>query len=114
IERISANGDSHIDIELNQAVIGLDNSPPCPAPPCSFVVPTDSPPTLVGGRTINDVLINMDFSNGGKFGALVVRKWDGTQWVVAETLTSEGCTSDDLFCAVNNGSAISGTLNSGL
>src|SRR5207249_1527050 len=25
IERISANGDSHIDIELNQAVIGLDN-----------------------------------------------------------------------------------------
>src|SRR5262249_27847507 len=63
LEREVAAGDSHIDIEFFQGGIGLSQDPACPKS-CTFT----------GANTDNDILVNMDFSNGGAFGTLSVRK----------------------------------------
>src|SRR5215510_10833669 len=65
VEREVATGDSHIDIEFFQNGIGLDHTPPCPGGgQCGFT----------GSNKDGDLLVNMDFSNGGAFGTLSIRK----------------------------------------
>jgi len=69
-ETRSINGDSHVDFEFNQAgVVQLG----------------DTSGTLLGlgpdgGRTVDDFLISVDFTNGGVFPVASVRVWTGAQF----------------------------------
>ncbi|MGD8999183.1 MAG: hypothetical protein PVF75_02115 [Granulosicoccaceae bacterium] len=130
-ERISNDGDSHIDIEFNQSAIGLT------ADGGSTVwYPTDNTPqptcgggkgcVFVGERTHNDILVSMDFEKGGDFGILTIHRWDdkGTpdesddEWVIAIENGGEGCNAAyapggglppvpaDAVCAYNNNGEI--------
>src|SRR5262245_54621543 len=94
VEREVASGDSHIDIEFFQNGIALDHNPPCPIGQCGFT----------GSNKNGDLLVNMDFSNGGSFGTLSIRKrQSGTKdnYVLVDTLTGEGC--HDVNGAVGEG-----------
>src|SRR3990172_10572299 len=71
LERIAADGDSHVDLEFNKNEISLDKTPPCgddlsggpgDTKPCEFV----------GEKSVGDVLVAMDFENGGALGKLRV------------------------------------------
>lgn len=107
-ERIVANGDSHIDIELFQDNVHLDHAVPCPgATLCHFV----------GNRTDRDVLIAVDFSNGGDLGTVSVRIFnaDTGTYDEVENLSAEGCNglaagnlTPDSICAFDNGGSIDG------
>ena len=99
LERLTPNGDSHIDVEFNRQLISLDEAPPCANEPCGFV----------GAKTVGDVLVAMDFTKGGDFGTLRVFQWDGTEYeiVLNGTISGEGCNAAngiaaDLICGFNN------------
>jgi len=103
IERIDPSGDSHVDIEFNQLGVGLDQTPPCSDGPCSFV----------GAKSVNDIVVSMDFVIGGGIGEVTVHKWNGTEYVDVVTLNGEGCNPAngfpaDLVCAFNNAETING------
>ena len=102
-ERLDPSGDSHVDIEFFQDEVTLDEQPPCNDPgadatPCSFL----------GTRTAGDIVVSMDFLNGGGFGTLSIREWSGTAYVAVATLTGEGCNGADTICGFNNGGLIDG------
>lgn len=96
VERLAPKGDSHIDFELNQFPIEPGEDPPCDDSPCAFS----------GEKTVGDLLLVMDFKKGGDFGFVEIRRWDGADYVVAETIGGEGCNAADTVCAFNNGSTI--------
>lgn len=111
-ERISDDGDSHIDIEFNQTKIGLSTDGGTTA-----WYPSDgtAPPVcgqgdncvFVGDRQDGDILVSMDFSRGGDFGTLVIHRWDGSQWQTAIETAGEGCNPANgvpagSVCAYNN------------
>ncbi len=102
-ERIAENGDSHIDIEFFQDLVSLDEEPPCNDPG-----PDPTPCDFVGTRTVGDIIISMDFLNGGAFGTMSIREWDGTEYVLVATLVGEGCILGDAVCGYNNGLEIDG------
>ncbi|PYR97000.1 MAG: hypothetical protein DMG12_25080, partial [Acidobacteria bacterium] len=91
LERVVANGDAHLSIELNQSAI-------VPKPDHTFS----------GARTVGDLMVSMDFSNGGGFGTLAVYKWNGAGFDVLQTLGAEGCNAADTVCAFNNGVPLTG------
>ena len=121
MERISANGDSHVDIEFNQDAITLDQAPPpgeaiptCgsdgngadPGPPCEFVG---------GDKRADDFIVSIDFTNGGTLGTLEVRKWVGSatsgSYVPVGNVPTQGCNTNsglapDAFCGFSNGAPI--------
>jgi Prealbumin-like fold domain len=111
-ERIDSSGDSHVDIEFFQDEVGLDEGVPCNDPgndttPCEFT----------GSRTINDLIVSMDYETGGTVGSVTVRRWDGTEYVQVAALIGEGCNGaivgppahpEDVLCGFNNGASISG------
>jgi hypothetical protein len=100
VEREDPSGDSHIDFEFYQNEVALDQNPPC-AKQCGFTEDNKD----------GDILVNMDFSRGGGFGTLSVRKrHEGAtnNYDLLETLTGEGCTNDDAVCGFNNGGPIDG------
>jgi hypothetical protein len=102
VEREDPSGDSHVDIEFFQAAVRLDRTPPCPKQ-CFFL----------GTNTNNDLLVNMDFTNGGNIGSVVVRRRQAgvrDNYVVADSVGGEGCSADLNECAFNNGASI---LNGG-
>ncbi len=107
LERLAPEGDSHVDFEFNQAAIGLDKTPPCGSDGTGGASDSD-PCEFTGEKTVNDILVVMDFLNGGALGFVEVRRWDGTQYVLLETLGGEGCTGDNFICAFNNGGNIDG------
>lgn len=115
VERLSNDGSSHVDIELNKNYVGLDEDPPCDKDVC----------WMVGDRAEGDLLVSLDFTNGGDFGSLEIRRWNddeeangGQTWgdPVVE-LDSEGC-NDEIIngitipagaaCAFNNNDFING------
>jgi Prealbumin-like fold domain len=113
LERIKVQGDSHVDIELNQNKIGLDSPVPCPTNTCGFT----------GEKADGDILISMNFVQGGRLGDVEVRKWNTStsppEFDLVIELTpdasgsAEGCNTDggfppDSVCAFNNGSSING------
>ncbi|MGH9798107.1 MAG: DUF7507 domain-containing protein, partial [Candidatus Polarisedimenticolia bacterium] len=107
LERLAEEGDSHVDFEFNQSDIGLDKEIPCgddgsgggaDGPPCEFT----------GEKLVNDLLVVMDFENGGRLGFVEVRRWNGSDYVLIETLGGEGCTADDAICAFNNNVGVDG------
>ena len=94
LEREVASGDSHIDIEFFQAGIGLSQDPACPKS-CTFT----------GSNTDGDILVNMDFTNGGAFGSLSVRKrHEGVtnNYDLVDTLNGAGCNPAKDICGFNN------------
>ena len=95
-ERLSPSGASHIDYELFQDDVGLDHTPPCPAlTVCTFV----------GTRMVNDIVVSVDFENGGTFGAVDLRRWNGTDYVPVSA-GAAGCNPADTICAFSNTSPI--------
>jgi uncharacterized repeat protein (TIGR01451 family) len=107
LERRVASGDSHIDFEFNQSLIGLDRLPPCEndqtggaddGPPCEFT----------GEKHIDDILVVMDFEKGGDLGLLEIRRWDGIEYVLQEATGGESCNAADTVCAFNNGGPVDG------
>ena len=64
---------------------------------------TASCSTFVGARKVNDVIVSMDYLQGGSLGSVTVRKWDGSDYVLQGTAGGEGCFTSDEICAFNNG-----------
>ena len=60
-ERVVNNGDSHIDFEFLQANVGIPD--PCAAG------------TFSGHRTQGDLILSVDFTNGGTLGGIDFRVW---------------------------------------
>ncbi len=103
-ERITANGDSHIDLEFFKDNVRLDRTPPCDIAACDWL----------GVRTPGDLIVSMDFTNGGAFGTMTVREWSGSAYVLVASITGEGCNAAsgtlpaDVICGFNNGGSING------
>lgn len=109
VEREDPSGASHIDIEFFQQAVGLSEPPACDAPPCTFT----------GDNTDNDLLVNLDFTQGGSFAGLSIRKrQEGGKdnYVLLSTLDGEGCNAGtgtdpydpDSICAFANHGTIDG------
>jgi hypothetical protein len=93
LERVDPGGDTHVDIELNQASVAPLT---CGGSPCGFS----------GQRTLNDVLLVMDYTKGGDLGVVEVRVWNGSTWdPIGNPVNNEGCSTDDIICGFNNGSS---------
>jgi len=107
LERLAASGDGHVDFEFNQGIIGLDNEPPC-RNDASGGSDDSGPCEFTGEKVINDILVVMDFEVGGTLGLLEVRQWDGTNYVVVDSLSGSDCNPEDTVCAFNNGTPIGG------
>ncbi|MBD3869284.1 MAG: DUF11 domain-containing protein [Acidobacteria bacterium] len=106
VERLNASGDSHIDFEFNQVPVTLDREAPCDDDQSAG--PDDGAPCEFDGeRTEGDLLVNMNFKKGGDFGSAEIRRWDGTAWLLSESVQGEGCNDGDTVCAFNNGTTIS-------
>ncbi|MHA1939940.1 MAG: hypothetical protein ACW97O_17175, partial [Candidatus Thorarchaeota archaeon] len=91
LERIDPGGDSHLDIEIFQAPIQLENG------------------QFIGERTVNDLLLVVDYIKGGDFANFEIYIWNGDQWVlVGDPIPGEGCNADDTACAFNNGKPVDG------
>jgi hypothetical protein len=109
-EREDPSGQSHVDIEYLQDQVGLANadsngfcSPPAGASNCNFT----------GVRTLGDIILSMDFLNGGAFGSAVIHKWDGSAYQQVALLGGQGCvkadgTAGDDLCAFDNAGPING------
>ena len=108
-ERIAPEGDSHVDLEFFQDPVALYEDPPCNDPgndpvPCDFT----------GVRTIGDLIVSMDFVQGGGIGEVSIRAWDGTEYVQIGESTGQGCNEPDgtdpgdTICAFNNNVTIDG------
>lgn len=110
LERLAPEGDSHIDFQFSQQPIGLDKSPPCGDDHTDDTPEEDdtAPCEFTGEKTVNDLLVVMDFEKGGKLGFVEVRRWNGLEYILIETLGGEGCSAADTVCAFNNGSTIFG------
>ena len=109
LERLSNDGASHVDFQFYRDEIRLDKAPPCgddltggpdDKQPCEFT----------GERQEGDFVVTMDFTEGGEFGSVEIRVWDGDSYEVvpAGSLAGEGCNGDDTVCAVNNGDLVDG------
>ena len=97
IERETPNGDSHVDLEFFQDPVSLD----------------DASNSFTGVRTVNDVIVSMDFLQGGGLGSVTVRSWNGSEYVQVGVAGGEGCFgksggSGDVICAFNNSDDIDG------
>ena len=124
IERLTPNGDSHVDIEYNQAAIGLDKDLECDNDGVANdgsgdPDPSDSKPCeFVNEKTAGDFIVSMDFTNGGDLGSLTIHKWDGFDYVqVIDPIIGEGCNpefsngdtvAEDAVCGFSNDSSIDG------
>jgi hypothetical protein len=101
VEREDPSGSSHIDLEFFQNQIGLSEEPPCDAGQCTFT----------GTNKDGDLLVNMDFSQGGSFAGLSIRKrHEGVtnNYDLIENLNTQGCDANDTACAFANGGSING------
>ncbi len=129
LERLSPNGDSHIDIEFNQNEVTLDKLRQDPdadavcgndqtegagdGAPCEFFTDTED-----GDKQENDFIVSLDYTKGGGLGSLEMRRVnaDGVFEPVF-TLSTEGCNTAqinvpngiaaiDSICGFTNGSPI--------
>lgn len=81
-ERAANNGDSHVDVEFLQAPMGQERTGTdargCPSG------------HFTGSRTVGDMLVVLDFQNGGTNGLAGIRLWDGSAYVVPAVPVSAG------------------------
>ncbi|HUV26092.1 MAG TPA: hypothetical protein VMW34_01885, partial [Anaerolineales bacterium] len=99
LERLDPGGSSHVDIEINQQPISLN-----------------ADGTFNGEKEQGDILVAMDFENGGALGFVEVYEWmtPANTWqqiVAVNGGSGEGCNPAngypaDTVCAFNNGSPI--------
>jgi hypothetical protein len=80
-DRANTNGSSHFDFEFLKAPMGLqptgEDSNGCPAG------------HVTGSRTVGDILLSMNFENGGTVGIEDVRLWDGDSYEAVGNLTGK-------------------------
>jgi hypothetical protein len=119
-ERLSANGDSHIDFEFNQEEIALDKPTPLgqTAPTCGSdqsAGPADgSPCEFSGAKSEGDLIISLDYTKGGDLGSFEVRKFTNGTYTAVVTEPGPGCndafndTAEDAICGFTNGAPING------
>jgi hypothetical protein len=74
LERSNTNGSSHVDFEFLKAPMSLgggakDNNG-CPSG------------NFVGSRTVGDILLSLNYENGGNVGIEDVRVWDGNSYEI--------------------------------
>jgi hypothetical protein len=93
-EREDPSGDSHLDLEFFQNQVSL-----CSTANCT---------TFSGTRKVNDVIVSMDYLQGGALGSVTVRKWNGSDYILQGTAAGQGCFVGDEICAFNNGASIDG------
>jgi hypothetical protein len=105
VERLAPEGASHIDIEFNSEAIALDEEPACDNEPCAFL----------GDKITGDLLVAMEFGNGGALGELRVYQWNGANYVQVSGafVTGGGCNAQngiaaDSVCSFNNGGGVNG------
>ena len=91
LERVVDNGDAHISFHLSQ----------------QYITPNSSG-GFDGSRTVGDLAVSMDFSNGGTLGSVTVYKWNGSIYDQVQAVGGEGCNTDHTVCAFNNGVPITG------
>ena len=102
-EREDPSGDSHIDIEFFQnqvKVTGADSQGNCLLKQCGFS----------GTNKDGDLLVNMDYTNGGALGTLSVRKRNHlarNDYDLVDTLTGQGC-HGSTTCGFTNGGPVNG------
>ncbi|GAB2533788.1 T9SS type A sorting domain-containing protein [Rufibacter soli] len=96
-DRLSTNGTSYIDIELFQNTVTRNTNNN------GFTsLGTD------GGRTVNDLVISMEYSNGGGKPNVAIYKWTsiggkfGYQLIPGSTVISPGVTLNDIAFAETN------------
>ena len=121
IERLTPKGASHVDFEFNQSEVAPDKTVPCDDD-LSDGAEDGSPCEFLGEKTEGDVLVVMDFEQGGALGLVEVRSWDPILGYVLKAVlakdpntgSAEGCNEAyngvpaDAICAVNNGDDIDG------
>lgn len=110
LERLDESGDSHVDFEFLQNSVSivdgaLSNDA---AVPCNDPGPDATPCAFSGVREVGDVIVSMDYVQGGGIGEVTVREWNGSQYVLEGVAGGEGCNGDDTICAFNNGTSIDG------
>ena len=112
LERLDESGDSHIDFEFLQDPVDIVDDEPAAsgdaAVPCNDPGSDDTPCEFSGIRTVNDVIVSMDFVQGGGIGSVEVRRWNGTAYELEGVEGGEGCNVADTICAFNNGVSIDG------
>src|SRR5207247_10051256 len=78
-EGLDPSGDSHIEVELFQDKVGLVG-----ADGNGFCATNDADSHngchFEGGRTVGDLIISMDFLNGGALGTVTIREWTGSAY----------------------------------
>ncbi len=90
-ETRSTHGDSHVDFEVNQAGVFLQGGNlaiGCTHGQACCDLNPDEEGNIIGngpagGRTVNDIIVSMDFVQGGVQPVLTVRTWDGAQFNLA-------------------------------
>src|SRR6266581_4351107 len=108
-ERLDPSGDSHIDIELFQAQVGLDGMNNATGVCTNNTVDKDNGCHFLGTRTVGDLIISVDFLNGGALGSVTVREWTGSSYgSPVGTVSGTGCNAADTICAFNNEGSIDG------
>ena len=80
-DRSNTNGSSHFDFEFVKAPMGLnptgEDSSGCPKG------------NVTGSRTVGDILVSMNFTNGGTVGLEDIRLWDGDSYESQTNLTGK-------------------------
>ena len=80
-DRLSNNGTSYVDFELNQASIKKITDVACSSAPCGHFETSPAgavagdPLFATGGRTPNDLLITANYNSGGALATIVVSQW---------------------------------------
>src|ERR671922_1491022 len=110
LERLDESGDSHIDLEFLQNSVNIVDGAVSGAGaiPCNDPGQDPVPCNFSGIREVNDVIVSMDFVQGGGIGSVEVRRWNGNEYVLEGVEGGEGCDTDDFICAFNNGTSIDG------
>jgi hypothetical protein len=107
VERLDPSGSSHVDVEFFQDVIGLSEPAPCDVSQCTFT----------GENRNGDLLANLDYTNGGAFGGLSIRKRNQSvrnKYDLVVDLGGQGCNPASpllpagTVCAFTNGGPILG------
>jgi hypothetical protein len=111
LERLDPNGDSHLDLEFLQNPIDIvDGAVEGTAGiPCNDPGSDPTPCEFAGIREVDDVIVSMDFVQGGGIGTIEVRNWDGNSYeLTGQQDEGEGCNAADTICGFNNGGLIDG------
>jgi len=107
LERLVPEGDSHIDFQFYNQAISLDKDPACGDDETDGAADTE-PCEFIGDKTDGDLMVAMDFEQGGVIGTVRIFEWNGTteEYDLVETLVGGGCNGADTICGFNNGSTI--------